>query len=444
MSWFWGLVAAVVLVTIGLVFFFEVLKPLYQLRGALRRLADGDFRPLILRTRSGIFRRSARHIRQIGEQLQVLDRQIADEGFSLRAILSSMVEGVIIVDRVQRIRLANDSFRRIFAPHLSPINRMLIEVLRDHEVDGCVRSLLEKGGSCRMEISTESANGAGASGVGASSKPEHFEVFAGALQPRASSSPVGAVIVFHNVTAIRELESVRREFVANVSHEFRTPLSIISGYIETLLDGGMEDSDLARHALRVMYRNSQRINLLLEDLLTLARLEQRTQQLDLQPMDYLKTLKDVVARLEPLISENAAAVEIFTEGGSFAAPGDSRRIQQVFTNLLENALHYGPQGKTVVRITATSGADELEFLFSDNGPGIPPEDQKHIFERFYRVDKHRSRDAGGSGLGLSIVKHIVIAHAGSVGILDSSADGTTFRVAIPLEQMTSAPAPAAT
>jgi len=419
-------VIAVLGVLVALVLFFEVIRPLAQLRTAIRRLAQGDPRPVILRTRSSLFGDSSRHLREISEKLQQLNRQVVDEGFSLRAILASMVEGVIIVDRSQRIRLANEAFRRLTPSSVSPINRTIIESLRDHEVQQCVANLLKEGGSCRMEFCVESQE------VGDTEL--HFEVFAGALQPEASRVPLGAVIVFHNVTAVRELEAVRKEFVSNVSHEFRTPLSIISGYIETLMDSGVDDSDLSRHALRVMYRNSQRLNLLIEDLLTISRLEQRTEQLDLQPMDYLKTLRKVVHRLEPLVQSSGAVVDIKADEGPFIAAGDTRRIEQVYTNLIENAINYGPVGQTVVEASVEAREKSIVIDICDNGPGIPPEEQKHIFERFYRVDKHRSRDAGGSGLGLSIVKHIIVTHGGSIRIRESGPQGTCFSIQVPIPQ----------
>lgn len=406
------------------VFYFELLRPLLTLRATIRRLADGDFRPVLLRTGSGLFRQSSRDILRLAEMLQQLDRQIADEGFSLRAILSSMVEGVLIVDRNQRIRLANDAVGRMFFLRQSPVNRTLIEVFRSHELQITLERTLEGNVPRRIELAVETPSGV-----------RHFEVYAAGLATRPGTPPGAAVVVFHDITTVKELEAVRRDFVANVSHEFRTPLAIINGYIETLIDGGAEDPDLREKALRVMSKNGQRLADLIEDLLTLSRLEHRTQQLDFRPMNLSHAISQVIERLEPAIQERGASIDLHWDAAAEAAIGDSRRIEQVFSNLIENSLRYGHQDATTISITANREDDDvIAISFSDNGPGIPLPDQKHIFERFYRVAKDRSRGAGGTGLGLSIVKHIVQAHGGSVTLESQTGKGATFHIRLPSRQ----------
>jgi two-component system phosphate regulon sensor histidine kinase PhoR len=423
----WALSGLLAILGAALVYL-EVVRPLLALRKALARLSEGDYRIVLLKTRTGMFRQTARHLVHLAEMLQQLDRQIADEGFSLRAILSSMVEGVLIVDRSQRVRLINEALMRKFQFAQSPINRTAIEVFRNHELQTAIAKALNGTGAHRIEISMETPDGKGY-------RKHHFEVVASGLNPKPGSPAPGAVIVFHDVTAVRDLEAVRKEFVANVSHEFRTPLAIIHGYVETLLDGALEDRPMAENALRVMHKNSQRLNLLIEDLLTLARLEQRTEQPDFRPTNLFETFQNVVDRFEPRIAERTARIEFEWAPDAREAEADERRIEQIFANLLENALRYGPADQVLVRVKAFRIGDTLEIRISDNGPGIPLADQPHIFERFYRVYKDRSRMAGGTGLGLSIVKHAVQAHGGTVALESTPGQGCTFIIRLPVSTL---------
>lgn len=417
-----GLVAA--LVVFGWLHFIE---PLLQLREALRRLAARDFRPMLLNPRRGAFARTAGDVRKITELLQQLDQQISDEEFSLRAILSSMVEGVLITDRAQRIRLVNEPLHLMFDLRQSPINRTIMEVFRKYELQQAIEQTLFDGKPRRIEISQNPAPGL---------PVRHLEVYAAGLNHKSTRGrPLGAVVVFHDVSAVKNLESVRREFVANVSHEFRTPLAIINGYIETLLDGALEDRAMASKSLQAMHKNAQRLNLLIEDLLTISRMEHRSPQIEFQHIDLGEVLRRVVEHLEPAVAERHARVEVDWPADTARAEADPRRMEQVFANLLENALRHGHgASEEVIHISGRSDGATIEIVFADQGPGIPYEDQPHIFERFYRVHKDRSRVAGGTGLGLSIVKHIVLAHGGSVSVDSVPGSGAAFKVRLPLRQ----------
>jgi two-component system phosphate regulon sensor histidine kinase PhoR len=416
------LAVTVVLLVAG---YFQIVRPFGELRQALARLANRDFRPVLMRTRLGVFRETARHVRKVSELLQQLDQQIADEGFSLRAILSSMVEGVMITDRSLTIRMVNDPLHRMFGLSQSPVNRTAMEVFRSHDLQEAIQKTMEDGRPRTIELSLPSADGRG---------ERHFEVYSGALQPRPHKIAMGAVVVFHDVTTIRDLEAVRKEFVANVSHEFRTPLAIINGYIETLLDGAIDDHAMAAQSLKVMHRNSQRLTLLLDDLMTLTRLEARSPQLDFQRANLRLILRRVIERLHPAIAERGAAINVDWPEDAEWAVVDAPKIEQVYANLLENAIRYGLAGDVRVGVSARRDGDSLHLVFSDNGPGIPHEDQPHIFERFYRVHKDRSRVAGGTGLGLSIVKHIVLGHGGRVWLVSEPGRGAAFHVVLPLRQ----------
>ena len=411
----------------ALLAYFRVVVPTNELRAALRRLAQGDFRPVLFGSRKGVLGETYGNVRRISEMLQQLDQQITDEGFSLKAILSSMVEGVVVTDRAQRIRLVNDSLQRMFGLAQSPINRSVIEVFFSHELQQAVEQTLFDGIPRKIEISLQSPAREGYT-------TKHLEVYACGLNPRPKSRPFGTVIVFHDITTVKTLEAVRREFVANVSHEFRTPLAIINGYIETLLDGAIEDRATAEAWLRVMAKNGDRLTLLIEDLLTLSHLEYQSPRLDFRKVNLREILHRVIERITPAIAERRGRVEVEWSSATEWVDADSLRMEQVFENLLENAIRHAMADGIVVTVIAQPLGEEIEIVFRDNGPGIPYGDQPHIFERFYRVHKDRSRTAGGTGLGLSIVKHIVLSHGGSIVVESVPGQGATFRIRLPLTQ----------
>ncbi len=418
-----GLCAVAALVYV----YFRVIVPFRQLRQALQRLAQRDFRPVLLDSRLRVFRETAGDVRRISELLQEFDQQVANEGFSLRAILSSMVEGVLITDRAQHIRLVNEPLHQMFDIRQSPLDRTVMEVFRSHELQQAIEQTLNDGGARQIEILLSRQGGSNI----------HLEVYASALNPKGGTGAPGVVVVFHDITTIKTLEAVRREFVANVSHEFRTPLAIINGYIETLMDGALDDRAMAEKSLQVMQKNGERLNLLIEDLLSLSRMEHRFSQLELQDFNLREALVRVRERIEPTIAEHRARIMVEWEPEAEYITGDARRIEELYSNLLENAIRYGSkdgESGARVRITARRLPEQVEITFADNGPGIPLEDQPHIFERFYRVHKDRSRVAGGTGLGLSIVKHIVQAHGGNVSVESSPGKGAAFIVLLPVSQ----------
>jgi two-component system, OmpR family, phosphate regulon sensor histidine kinase PhoR len=411
----------------ALLVYFRVILPFNDLRGILRRLARGDFRPVLLSSRKGVFQETANDVRRISELLQQLDQQITDEGFSLKAILSSMVEGVVITDRAQRIRLVNESLQHMFELTHSPVNRTVIEVFFSHKLQQAVEKTLFDGVPRKIEISLDTPAQEGYT-------TKHLEVSASGLNPRPKTRPLGAVIVFHDITAVKNLEAARREFVANVSHEFRTPLAIINGYLETLLDGAMDDRATTEAWLKTMANNGRRLTLLIEDLLTLSHLEYRSHQLDFQNTNLPELLDCVIERLTPAISERNGRVAVDWNSAASWAETEPHRMEQVFENLLDNAIRHASSNAVIVTIKAQSLGEEIEIVFSDNGPGIPYADQSHIFERFYRVHKDRSRIAGGTGLGLSIVKHIILAHGGTIVVESTPGQGASFKIRMPLRQ----------
>ena len=397
------------------------IRPLLDLRDLIRALAGDESSQPIVRSTLRPFTQISADLGRIADRLRRQKRQLTDEGFSLRAILGSMIEGVMILDTQKRIRLANDALQTMFDLTRSPINRGLLEVFHHPElVAAAGRSLLEVR-TVILEIRDEPR-------IGDTRSERYFRVHFSPLLTGASDVPAGVLGVFNDVTEVRSLEAVRREFVANVSHEFRTPLAIIKGYVETLLDGALDDRAMAERSLEVIGKHGERLNLLIDDLLTVSRMEHRTPDLKLCVISLRKLLGGVLEQFDAGIRERSATVTLSLEVDHIDA--DPPRMEQVFFNLLANALKYSDKD-VEIHISSRQRGDEIEIAFADTGPGIPYQDQPHVFERFYRVHKDRSRDAGGTGLGLSIVKHVVMAHGGHVSVRSTPGAGATFKIALP-------------
>jgi two-component system phosphate regulon sensor histidine kinase PhoR len=239
----------------------------------------------------------------------------------------------------------------------------------------------------------------------------------------------GTILVFHDLTRLKQLEHTREEFVANVSHELRTPLSLIKGYVETLLDGARTNPEVAERFLKIIERNAQRLDLLIQDLLTISALESGRITLTLQPVELHPLVEKVFADLKPPADNKNIALVNSLPG--LTASADGNRLEQVLANLVDNAIKYGRAQGTVTVGGHKTEDGNIEIFVQDDGPGIPAEALDRVFERFYRVDKARSREQGGTGLGLSIVKHIVQAHGGDVRVESELGKGSTFYFTLP-------------
>ena len=239
----------------------------------------------------------------------------------------------------------------------------------------------------------------------------------------------GTILVFHDVTRLKQLERTREDFVANVSHELRTPLSLIKGYVETLLDGARNDPAIAERFLKIIERNTQRLDLLIQDLLTISALESGRMKLNLQPVELRPLVEKIFSDLHS--HAESRGVKLIIDLPELTAQADAHRLEQVLANLVDNAIKYG-RAQGIVIVGGRNGDDgDLEISVQDDGPGIPPEALDRVFERFYRVDKARSRDQGGTGLGLSIVKHIIQNHGGKVWAKSEPGKGTIFFFTLP-------------
>jgi len=426
------LLLAALLIVVSLVYI-RFIRPLSLVRKDIELLANGNFRLSPIDRESTVYQRTAREIRKIAERLQQLDEQMIEGGLSLRGILSGMKEGIAIVGRDRRITLVNESLHSFFSTAKSPVGRSVIEVFRRHEIEQAVTATLLDGGKHDLALVFEFPQPSG------SMSHRHFDIHISPMSKTTEEPPQAALLVFQEVSAIRALESARKEFVANVSHEFRTPVSVINGYVETLLDGATEDPEMTNMSLRAIHRNVQRLSLLLEDLLTISSMESKNRRLHFSKVNLLKLSERVIENLEKGGATKNAVFKIDWANDAVFAEADEQRIEQVYWNLLTNAIRHSETNAPHIWLKAHLDAERVEIAIADNGTGIPLEDQAHIFERFYRVHKHRARDAGGTGLGLSIVKNIVLAHGGEISLRSTPGDGATFIIHLPILQKENIP-----
>ena len=366
----------------------------------------------------------SRHLETLGARLEEMQRQQREEDFNLNVLLANMVEGVMVVDQRHVVRLVNDELLDLFQLKQSPLGRTVLESLREARVETIVGETILRGERHQQEVVLEST---------ALGMPQrYFDI--SVVPIRTKKDEVGgAVVVFHDITRIKQLEVVRQDFVANVSHELRTPLAIFRGYLETLEDNPDLPREESQRILETMKRHSDRLNALVEDLLVLTRLEARQVEAEFSTIRLDAFFRQVVRDWGN--RTNSGAVDIQVEMPDDLPPldVDTLRLEQVIFNLLENAVAYSNPPRRVV-ISAALKDERMEVCVTDNGIGIPPNDLAHVFERFYRVDKGRSRTSGGTGLGLAIVKHIVQAHGGTVHAESEVGKGTKIVLSLPLRQ----------
>jgi two-component system phosphate regulon sensor histidine kinase PhoR len=339
-----------------------------------------------------------------------------------QVLFNSMIEGLLLLDRTQKIYLANRAFKSLFGLKVELRGKTILEALRLHELDDLVKRVQAEGQVFDHELKLPDLN-------------ERWLRVNAAVISNSAGEREGTILVFHDLTRLKQLERTREEFVANVSHELRTPLSLIKGYVETLLDGARNDPAIAERFLKIIERNTQRLDLLIQDLLTISALESGRMKLNLQPVELRPLVEKIFSDLHAK-AENKN-VSLLNELPGFTARADGNRLDQVFANLVDNAIKYGrAEGRVTVGGNKLDDG-KLEMFVRDDGPGIPPEALDRVFERFYRVDKARSRDQGGTGLGLSIVKHIVQAHGGEVWVKSEIGKGATFFFTLPTTEIKS-------
>ena len=389
-----------------------VTKPLRRMMLIGKRMSEGDFEQKIkVRTKDEIGE-LAEMLNQMSVDLSHKIAQITQEKSQLNSILSSMIEGVLAVDRGGKVMLVNDALKQIFELDEAPQGKAHYEVIRDHDLNGFIREVLSTGREKSREISFIHPG-------------EGDIMIESALVKQPTESGILAVFVFHDITELKKLERVRKDFVANVSHELRTPLTSIKGFVEALQDGATENAEQSSRFLSIICHHVDRMNKIISDLLQLSEIESKEFELKTEPFSVRETIEEVVDSLRRAADEKGQSLEMELDSEDLMAVGDKYRITQALTNLLDNAIKYTPE-KGRIKVQAREKDGLVEMAVSDNGVGIRQKDLPRIFERFYTVDKGRSREVGGTGLGLSIVRHIIEAHDGKVQVESEPGKGSRF------------------
>lgn len=342
----------------------------------------------------------------------------------LRVVLGGMSEGVVAIDPRRRLLFANGSADRLFGLGPQAVGRLVLELIRSPQVQEAVDATLDGPGAFRGEFTV-------ASRENPTRSVPRVLAFQGSVLP--GETPSGAVLVFHDVTDLRRLERMRQDFVANASHELKTPLAAIKAFTETLLDSALHDEEVNVRFLHRIEEQADRLNQLILDLLSLARLESGQDVFQHEPLAVAQALGACVATHRERAEAHALdlSLDLGPVDEATRVVADEEAFRQVCDNLIDNAIKYTPEGG---RVAVRCGLDAgwVEILVADSGIGIPRNDLPRIFERFYRVDKARSRELGGTGLGLAIVKHVVGSLGGQVAVDSRLGEGTQFRVRLPL------------
>jgi len=396
------------------------IAPGRELEQMVRELNEGRAPRTFLIGGSRCVRGIARALEQLALREGALRARVQEGEFGVQAIVGALADGLVVADGQRRIRLMNDAFRQMFELSPQVTAGTVLETVRDAAVERLLGEALTAGEMRRGTITLQRP----------AETERHLEVVAEPIK-NAPGNVNGAVILFRDITELRRTETMRRDFVANVSHELRTPLSILRGYLETLLENPKQPPAELLRIFEVMERHSNRLNLLVDDVLSLARLEGPGVALDLTTIRPAVFLRGIMRDWEKKFSAKKLQAELDASDDLPPLQADEVRLQEVIYNLLDNAVKYSPPaGRITVR--AVPNGDRLSLSVSDNGPGIPARDLPRIFERFYRADKARHRELGGTGLGLSIVKHIAQLHGGQVEAESELGRGTTVRVHLPL------------
>ena len=390
------------------------IAPIRELRRVAEAIARGELDerpPLSVGDELGEISNA---IREIASQLRSRLEDATHEKEQLRAVLESMVEGVLVVDATGIVLLANSRFRDFFDVFGEIAGRALLEGVRDPQLIALLDDVAESDSMVSTTISC--------------GDPVRTLRVQAARFPRGAVTRSGNVAVFHDISELERLEEVRRDFVANASHELRTPLTAIQGFAETLLRSELPEQQ-RRSYLEIIGRHAHRLGAIVQDLLAISTVETGKWRVDPTMIDLEKITRGVMGDLELRAQEGGLSLGLHVAGDhhAFADPGI---VEQILTNLLENAVKYTePDGQIEVKIDRLG--EHARVVVSDTGIGIPPQDVARIFERFYRVDKARSRSAGGTGLGLSIVRHLVQRSGGEISVESRLGEGSTFSFSLP-------------
>jgi two-component system phosphate regulon sensor histidine kinase PhoR len=420
MTWLLLCAIAAATIAVALIVWRTWIAPWWQVDELVRQIGTGE-KPRTFLLHGGA---QPRHIgvrlEKIFDDIKHLKKQIAKRESGMQTIFFAMQDALLVVDSKRRVILTNEMFRKLFALPEVLEGTPVLEIVRDATLDRAIGDAFDHGEPVRSELSLEGSQ---------------IELHAVATRNDAGEV-TGVLVLFHDISELKKVDQLRRDFVANISHELRTPLSILRGYIETLLDTPETSRAERSRILKVMERHSKRLDLLVDDLLTLAQLESGNPNLQLGDIDLPSFFREVIRDWEKKLANKQLNVIVDLPADLPAIRADRVRLQEALYNLLDNAVKYSPeQGE--IRLIARRRDEEIVLSVCDDGVGIAEDELPRIFERFYRVDKARSHDSvRGTGLGLAIVKHIAQLHGGRVDAESEVGKGTTIHVMLPIVTQT--------
>ncbi len=388
-------------------------EPKKKLEDAIQAMSEGDFNRGPGVHSSEELGSTARALGNLAVSLERRTERLESEGENLKTVLSSMSEGVLITDTGGRIIRINPAFIEIFNLQRDPIGRTALEIVRDPVIEGGVSAILGNRQLSHHEVEI---------------KVDERVLLARFARLERDTAVLGVVIVFHDITRLRRLENVRKEFISNLSHEFRTPLTSIRGFSETVLDDDC-NSPIHRNFLPKIHKNAQQLSQMIDELLKLASLEARGERLEKQMVSFHSLVSELREEFRGRLAAKGIELTSQSEPGTEFIPGHEAYLRTIFHNLLDNAVKYTNGGTINIAVKRSKG--DLIVAVSDTGIGIPAEDLNRVFERFYRVDKDRSRESGGSGIGLALVKHLVQVQGGRVWAESTLGRGSTFYFSLP-------------
>jgi len=406
--------ALLVIIMLGSKITSRYTKPIESATNVAIELAKGNYRARTYEDHIDETGMLSASINILARNLQELMKSQEMQQDRLSTLIENMGSGLILIDKRGYINLINKTYKETF--HIDAgeyLYRLYHEVIEHKEISSLVEEIFMTEKKIKKQVV-----------LPLSIERRYFEVYG---VPIISSHKVwkGVLLVFHEITELKKLEQVRKDFVANVSHELKTPVTSIKGFSETLLDGAMDDKQALEAFLTIILKESDRLQSLVEDLLELSRIEQHGFRLVVENLDLNKQISEAVTMVEASASEKKITLDLKADSASTIISGDIYRLKQVFINLLSNAIAYTPNGGAV-SVEIINQTEDAIVLVKDTGIGMDKSEISRIFERFYRVDKARSRNSGGTGLGLAIVKHIMEAHKGTIEVQSEVGKGTVF------------------
>lgn len=390
----------------ALLFSKRLVRPIRELSSASRRVASGDFNTKVFLKSKDELTELADSFNYMTEQIKTLFAKLSTQKEELNSIISSMQEGLLVLNEEEKIVLANESFKEIVSNDAVE-DKFYWEVLREPQFGDMIKNVRGEKTNRAREI--------------------NFDDKTYLCSATFLKSEREIVVVFHDLTEIKRVEKMKKDFIVNVSHELKTPLTAIKGFVETLEN---EADEAAFHYLGIVKRNTERLINIVSDLLVLSDLEERGNRFEFSEVDIKKLIKNVVKLFEPKAKEKNLDLNVKIENGLPLIKADLFKLEQMFINLIDNAVKYTEKG--YINIKAKRVQQNILFTIEDSGIGVSENHLQRIFERFYVVNKSRSKALGGTGLGLSIVKHIILQHNGNIEIESSPGKGTRFSIALPI------------